>query len=319
MKKIIRKVKLLSRGKDRPSPVVVVFLVAALFLVQFFGVAVSARDVSATNLKPCKSGYYRSPQTNRCRKKKVCRIGYSYVESDNSCKKIRCSAGYSVQDGTNQCKRLVCRAGYLLNKTRTNCVKNNNPSYKICPKGSAFNVLTNRCKKIYVKEDVKFIKNDNYSVYGTEIKGVEISTSDFLEILKQAKANKARNREILRQKGLIKSVGIIHSIANVKNSVSMLASLSVKQIASAETDKTVSSKDNAKKQKTCPEGKFLNPKTNRCKNIITTVTGKTTIITTTYDIKTGEPTSVKTCTNGYYLEQTTNRCKKIVEETGANK
>lgn len=65
--------------------------------------------------------------------------------------------------------------------------------------------------------------------------------------------------------------------------------------------------------KTCPEGKFLNPKTNRCKNIHTiseTSTGKTI---TTYDPETGEATTIKICNEGYYLNEETNRCNKVKE------
>ena len=68
--------------------------------------------------------------------------------------------------------------------------------------------------------------------------------------------------------------------------------------------------------KTCPEGKFLNPKTNRCKNlqeINETSTGKTV---TTYNPETGEATTVKYCNVGYYLNEETNRCKKKKENKG---
>ncbi len=67
--------------------------------------------------------------------------------------------------------------------------------------------------------------------------------------------------------------------------------------------------------KTCPEGKFLNPKTNRCKNLQTieeTSTGKTI---TTYDPATGEATVVKICNEGYHLNLDTNRCNKDKEDS----
>lgn len=68
-------------------------------------------------------------------------------------------------------------------------------------------------------------------------------------------------------------------------------------------------------KKDCGEGKFLNPKTNRCKNlqeVSETSTGKTI---TTYDPETGEGTTVKICNEGYYLNEETNRCNKVkIEE-----
>jgi hypothetical protein len=72
--------------------------------------------------------------------------------------------------------------------------------------------------------------------------------------------------------------------------------------------------DNSSTKKDCGEGKFLNPKTGRCKNlqeITETSTGKTI---TTYDPETGEPTTVKICNDGYYLNIETNRCNKVKEE-----
>ena len=68
-------------------------------------------------------------------------------------------------------------------------------------------------------------------------------------------------------------------------------------------------------KKDCGEGKFLNPKTNRCKNLQTiseTTTGKTI---TTYDPETGEATTIKVCNDGYVLNAETNRCNKIKSET----
>ena len=68
----------------------------------------------------------------------------------------------------------------------------------------------------------------------------------------------------------------------------------------------------------CPEGKFLNPKTNRCKNlqeISETSTGKTI---TTYDPETGEGTTVKICNEGYTLNVETNRCNKNKENSDSS-
>ena len=71
----------------------------------------------------------------------------------------------------------------------------------------------------------------------------------------------------------------------------------------------------AEEVKTCPEGKFLNPKTNRCKNlqeISESSTGKTI---TTYNPETGEATTVKICNDGYFLNTETNRCNKQKTES----
>ena len=66
--------------------------------------------------------------------------------------------------------------------------------------------------------------------------------------------------------------------------------------------------------KTCPEGKFLNPQTNRCKNLQVITENSTGKTITTYDPETGEGTTIKICNDGYYLNEETNRCNKVKEE-----
>ena len=73
--------------------------------------------------------------------------------------------------------------------------------------------------------------------------------------------------------------------------------------------------DDPDDEKTCPEGKFLNPKTNRCKELQTVVEGTTGKTITTYDPETGEGTTIKVCNDGYVLNAETNRCNKIKDES----
>ena len=83
--------------------------------------------------------------------------------------------------------------------------------------------------------------------------------------------------------------------------------------SSSDTDSPTDETETPKKD--CGEGKFLNPKTNRCKNLQTieeTSTGKTI---TTYDPETGEATVTKVCNEGYELNEETNRCNKKKSET----
>ena len=89
-------------------------------------------------------------------------------------------------------------------------------------------------------------------------------------------------------------------------------------ITTGETETVIEADTEDVTEKTCPEGKFLNPKTNRCKNlqdISETSTGKTI---TTYDPETGEGTTVKICNEGYYLNAETNRCNKAKDENSTS-
>lgn len=96
------------------------------------------------------------------------------------------------------------------------------------------------------------------------------------------------------------------SVCLKSTNVEAKTAVTLGSIVKLDDDSTDSSED----EKVCPEGKFLNPKTNRCKNlqeIDETSTGKTI---TTYDPETGEGTTVKICNDGYYLNTETNRCNK---------
>ena len=227
----------------------------------------------ATVTKTCKSGYWWNKKTNRCNKKKVCSIGYKYQSSDNTCKKITCPIGYKVQDSSNTCKRIVCEKGHIINQKTGNCVKNNNGKYKTCDAGWTLDLRTLKC-----------------ALVGTT------GSND-----PRSKAAAKKSQSVAKYKEL-KSEIILGSIVKLDetDTSEKTGSESVETNPSADT-------------KTCPEGKFLNPKTNRCKNIqevSETSTGKTI---TTYDPKTGEATTTKVCNEGYYLNTETNRCNKVKE------
>lgn len=106
----------------------------------------------------------------------------------------------------------------------------------------------------------------------------------------------------------LSDVGLSESSSETR-SLKVLSNIQTNSETNEETESTETPK------KDCGEGKFLNPKTNRCKNlqeVKETSTGKTV---TTYDPETGEGTTVKICNEGYELNESTNRCSKIKTET----
>ena len=106
----------------------------------------------------------------------------------------------------------------------------------------------------------------------------------------------------------LSDVGLSESSSETR-SLKVLSNIQTNSETNEETESTETPK------KDCGEGKFLNPKTNRCKNlqeVKETSTGKTV---TTYDPETGEGTTVKICNEGYELNESTNRCNKIKTET----
>ena len=225
----------------------------------------------ATTTKTCKNGYWWNKKTSRCNKKKVCSIGYKYQSSDNTCKKITCPIGYKVQDSSNTCKRLVCEKGHIINQQTGNCVKNNNGKYKTCDAGWTLDLRTLKCALV--------------------------GTTGSNDPRSKAAAKKSQS---VAKYGELKSEIVLGNIVKMDNT-------DASEKTNSESAETNPSADT----KTCPEGKFLNPKTNRCKNIQEvneTSTGKTI---TTYDPKTGEATTTKVCNEGYYLNTETNHCNKI--------
>ena len=80
--------------------------------------------------------------------------------------------------------------------------------------------------------------------------------------------------------------------------------------------------DDEPEAKTCPEGKYLNPLTGRCKKIEDEAEEKTCKEGYYLNEETGRCKKIavveeKTCEEGYYLNEETGRCKKVVENTGA--
>ncbi len=228
----------------------------------------------ATVKKTCKSGYWWNKKTERCNKKKVCSIGYKYQSSDNTCKKIVCAFGFKVQDSSNVCKRVICERGHVINQKTGNCIKNNKGKYKTCDAGWTLDLTTLKCALV--------------------------GTTGSNDPRSKAAAKKSQN---LVKYGETKSQIVIGNIVKMNETESP----SGPNAESAETNPSADTK-------TCPEGKFLNPKTNRCKNIqevSETSTGKTI---TTYDPNTGEATTTKVCNEGYYLNTETNRCNKVKDD-----
>lgn len=106
----------------------------------------------------------------------------------------------------------------------------------------------------------------------------------------------------------------VASTANVVRNASAIGEPKIASIVKLNDDEP----EETEPKKECPEGKFLNPKTNRCKNlreISETSTGKTI---TTYDPETGEGTTVKICNEGYVLNPETNRCNKAKDSTSTS-
>ena len=105
----------------------------------------------------------------------------------------------------------------------------------------------------------------------------------------------------------------------VKDGTSSNSTAATKSSASDSTKKASSSSkksDSTTPDKDCGEGKFLNPKTGRCKNLQTVSESSTGKTVTTYDPATGEATTEKICNEGYELDKDSNRCKKKKENKG---
>ncbi len=112
--------------------------------------------------KSCKAGYWLNPKTDNCNKRRVCKIGYSYNNSNNSCRKINCPVGYKVQDSSNTCKKLVCEPGHIISQKTGNCVVNRHKKFKECKSGYTLDLRTLQCARIGTKgsEDTKRIEEE---------------------------------------------------------------------------------------------------------------------------------------------------------------
>lgn len=118
-------------------------------------------DDVETGLVPCKEGYYRNPETNRCKK---------IASSDNSDNLTPCREGYTRNPATNRCVKntsttanlVPCKDGYERNPETNRCVKKKMATTLTpCKEGYERNPETNRCVK---KKDAKDDKPADYPV-----------------------------------------------------------------------------------------------------------------------------------------------------------
>lgn len=134
--------------------------------------------------KPCEIGYFRNPETGRCKKLEVtktaetkieapCQIGYERNPATGRCRKVHdltptltpCQAGYERNLETNRCRKITsgatstnltpCREGYYRSVETNRCRKiETEEEQKPCKDGWERNPETNRCRKIVKNEGV---------------------------------------------------------------------------------------------------------------------------------------------------------------------
>lgn len=288
-----------------------ILLTLILAFVPTVSVLLTPFDVEAkSNPKPCKEGYFRSPQTNRCKRlvtvsetastitttvynpvtgnpsvSKVCKAGYWWNAATGRCNKKKvCSIGYRYLSWNNSCEKIICEIGFKVQDASNTCKR------LVCKEGHIINQKTGNCVK------------NTHGKYKTCEAGWTLD----LRTLKCAKIG-TKGSDDPRSK---KSQNIVAKYElKEKRSLASMVKLD---------DNSTTSDNETKSEKTCPEGKFLNPKTNRCKNlqeVKETSTGKTI---TTYDPETGEGTTIKVCNEGYYLNSETNRCNKVKEDSSTS-
>ena len=289
--------------------IILIIMTICMAIIPSLAVLNSPVDVEAKSQKPCKEGYFRSPLTNRCKKivsvsesvstittttyntktgiptvKKTCKAGYWWNAKTGRCnKKKTCAIGYYWLSSNNTCKKIVCSFGFKVQDASNLCKR------IICESGHILNQKTGNCV---------INRNGKY-------KTCEAGWTLDLRTLKCAKIG-TKGSDDPESKNVKKS----------QNQIKQHAMKSPIKLASIELNNSENGENGTSGEvtKTCPEGKFLNPKTNRCKNlqeINETSTGKTV---TTYNPETGEATTVKYCNEGYYLNEETNRCNKVKEE-----
>ena len=264
----------------------------------------------------CKAGYFRNPATNRCKKlvtvsetastittttynaktgkatvQKTCKAGYWWNKKTSRCnKKKTCAIGYAWQSSNNTCKKIVCQFGFKVQDASNICKR------IVCDPGHIINQKTGNC---IINRHGKYKECPaGWTLDLMTLECALIGTKGSNDPVSQAAA-----------KNLKKSANVVKTYAAISSIT----------LASETTSADDSGGGGGTSEKTCPEGKFLNPKTNRCKNLQTiseTSTGKTI---TTYDPETGEATTVKICNDGYYLNEDTNRCNKVKEDTTSTK
>lgn len=99
------------------------------------------------DLAPCQAGYYRHPETKRCRKIEVaktpapCKEGYYRSEQTGRCRSIVALAAKTLKP---------CQDGYFRNPETGRCKKiaADSEVLKECAEGYERNPATNRCRKI---------------------------------------------------------------------------------------------------------------------------------------------------------------------------
>lgn len=128
-----------------------------------------ASESSSLALRPCRDGYERNPETNRCRKitsasddsssgLTPCASGYERNPDTNRCAKIKSttttesgSGSRSSSNSSSFSKALApCKDGYERNPSTNRCVKKkaaSSTSLKPCKEGYERNPETNRCRK----------------------------------------------------------------------------------------------------------------------------------------------------------------------------
>lgn len=269
-----------------------------------------------TTVKTCEAGYAINPATNRCKKLqtvsetsttittkvwnpatgetstfKTCKSGYWYNNSTDRCNKIKtCDIGYAYQAATNTCKKIECPFGFKVKDASNVCKR------IICEFGHIINQQTGNC---VINRHGKY-------------KECEAGWTLDLRTLECAKiGTKGSNDPASRRS---QGVAVYQGLGYVNTVSSGLIRLAeaTDNANENEDSKAIENSDNTK---TCPEGKFLNPQANRCKNLQTISEGTTGKTITTYNPETGEATTVKICNEGYYLNEDTNRCNKVKEST----
>lgn len=123
----------------------------------------SSSGSNSSTIQPCREGYERSPETNRCRKITTdsgsnssssltpCASGYERNPDTNRCIKIKTSSGTSSSFSSSGQKTLApCKDGYERNPATNRCVKKKSAAstnLKACKEGYERSPETNRCRK----------------------------------------------------------------------------------------------------------------------------------------------------------------------------
>lgn len=244
------------------------------------------RHQSHRNLRPCRAGYFRDPRTNYCRKittvfvskTTITTVTYDIWTGRKTVHKT-CRNGYWWNSRSGRCNRRVsCAIGYIWNANTNRCQR------IVCPFGFRVQDRSNVCRRIVCQEG---------QIINQRTGNCIINPHGTFKVCKKGWTLDLRTLRC----ALIGTKG----------------SNDPRSLAAKRSQKSV-----PKTPKFCPAGKFLNPKTNRCKKlqeVHETSTGKTI---TTYDPKTGEAKIEKICHTSYTLSQDTNRCVKIKAEDSSN-